>query len=152
MEKVIRYSILVLILCVHFNLKAQRGGKMKDRIEPLKIAFITQKLNLTAEEAQKFWPVYNKFSDDLQKLRSSTKDKLADELSELATMSDADAEKTLQEMVNFRINEAELIKKYAAEFKKVLPVKKVVMLYKAENDFKRELLKKLKENRRGEDN
>jgi ABC-type uncharacterized transport system substrate-binding protein len=67
-------------------------------------------------------------------------------------MSDADAEKTLQEMVNFRVSEADLIKKYAAEFKKVLPVKKVVLLYKAENDFKRELLKKLRENRRGEDN
>jgi hypothetical protein len=84
MEKIIKYSILVLMLCLHFNLQAQRG-KMRDRIEPMKIAFITQKLNLTAEEAQKFWPVYNKFSDELQKLRSTTKDKLADELSELTT-------------------------------------------------------------------
>lgn len=151
MEKIVKYGIFGLLLCVHFNLQAQRG-KMKDRVEPLKIAFITQKLNLTAEEAQKFWPVYNKFSDDLQKLRSTTKDKLADELSELSTMSDADAEKTLQEMINFKVNEAELLKKYAGEFKKVLPIKKVVMLFKAENDFKRELLKKLRENRKGEDN
>lgn len=151
MKKIIKYGILGILMCVQLNLHAQRG-KMKDRVEPLKIAFITQKLNLTTEEAQKFWPVYNKFSDDLQKLRSTTKDKLADELSELASISDADAEKTLNEMLNYKINEAELIKKYATEFKKVLPIKKVVMLYKAENDFKRELLKKLRDNRRGEDN
>jgi hypothetical protein len=151
MEKTIKYGVLGLLLFTQLSLLAQKG-KIKDRIEPLKIAYITQKLGLTSEEAQKFWPVYNKFNDDLQKLRSSTKDKLADELSELATMSETEAEKTLNEMLNYKVSEAELIKKYASEFKKVLPVKKVVMLYKAENDFKRELLKKLRENGRSEAN
>jgi hypothetical protein len=151
MEKTIKYGVLGLLLFTQLSLLAQKG-KIKDRIEPLKIAYITQKLGLTSEEAQKFWPVYNKFNDDLQKLRSSTKDKLADELSELATMSETEAEKTLNEMLNYKVSEAELIKKYASEFKKVLPVKKVVMLYKAENDFKRELLKKLRENGRREAN
>lgn len=149
MEKTIKFGILGLLLFAQFSLIAQKG-KIKDRIEPLKIAYITQQLGLTSEEAQKFWPVYNKFNDDLQKLRSSTKDKLADELSELASISETDAEKTLNEMLNYKISEAEMIKKYASEFKKVLPIKKVVMLYKAENDFKRELLKKLRDNgRRG---
>jgi hypothetical protein len=41
-----------------------------------------------------------------------------------------------------------LLKKYATEFKKVLPIKKVVLLFKAENDFKRELLKKLSQRNR----
>lgn len=151
MNKIIRISVMLLLLCVHYNLQAQ-SGRMKDKIESMKIGFITQKLNLTSEEAQKFWPVYNKFSDDLHKLRSTTKGKLADDFNELASMSDLDAEKTLNEMISYKISEAEMIKKYATEFKKVLPIKKVVMLYKAENDFKRELLKKLKDNRRGEDN
>lgn len=151
MEKTIKFGILVLLLFAQFSLIAQKV-KIKDRIEPLKIAYITQKLGLTSEEAQKFWPVYNKFNDDLQKLRSSTKDKLADELSELASMSETEAEKTLNEMLNYKISEAEMIKKYASEFKKVLPIKKVVMLYKAENDFKRELLKKLRDNGRRDAN
>jgi hypothetical protein len=63
-------------------------------------------------------------------------------------MTDAEAEKVLNDMVNFKIQEADLLKKYAAEFKKVLPVKKVVLLFKAENDFKRELLKKLSQRNR----
>ena len=67
-------------------------------------------------------------------------------------MSETDAEKTLNEMLNYKISEAEMIKKYASEFKKVLPIKKVVMLYKAENDFKRELLKKLRDNGRRDAN
>ena len=64
-------------------------------------------------------------------------------------MSDADADKMLNEMTNFKVSEAELIKKYAAEFKKVVPVKKVVLLFKAENDFKRELLNKLMQRKGG---
>jgi hypothetical protein len=64
-------------------------------------------------------------------------------MNDLPNMTDAEAEKVLNDMVGFKIAEAELLKKYAAEFKKVLPVKKVVLLFKAENDFKREILKKL---------
>ena len=67
---------------------------------------------------------------------------------ESTTMTDAEAEKVLNDMVNFKIQEADLLKKYASEFKKVLPVKKVVLLFKAENDFKRELLKKLSQRNR----
>ncbi|MCX6186302.1 MAG: hypothetical protein NTU43_04785, partial [Bacteroidetes bacterium] len=79
-------ALLVLLVLTQYTLYAQKG-KMKDKIETMKIGFITQKLNLTSEEAQKFWPVYNKFSDDLQKLRSTSKDKIMEDLSELATMS-----------------------------------------------------------------
>jgi hypothetical protein len=51
-------------------------------------------------------------------------------------------------MLNFKVQEAELFKKYANEFKKVLPTKKVVLLFKAENEFKRELLKQLANKKR----
>jgi hypothetical protein len=123
---------------------AQKG----ERLEAMKIGFITERLNLSSDEAKVFWPVYNKFTDDLKKLRQSTKGKISEEMPDMPAMTDAEAEKVLNDMVNFKINEAELIKKYATEFKKILPVKKVVLLFKAENDFKRELLKKLAQRNR----
>jgi hypothetical protein len=79
----------------------------------------------------------------MKKLRQSSKGKISEEMADMPAMTDAEAEKVLNDMVNFKIQEADLLKKYALEFKKVLPVKKVVLLFKAENDFKRELLKKL---------
>ncbi len=125
---------------------AQRGpGPAKERIEAMKVGFITQKVNLSAEEAQKFWPVYNKYSDEQEKLRKSFRGMMMDELRDMDNMTDAEADKTLNEMINFRTAEVELTKKYVAEFKKVLPSKKVVLLFKAEQEFKRELLKKLKD-------
>jgi hypothetical protein len=140
-----KYIYLVAIIAtISLNAMAQKG----ERLEAMKIGFITERLNLSSDEAKIFWPVYNKFTDDLKKLRQSTKGKIAEEMSDMPAMTDAEAEKVLNDMVSFKINEAELLKKYATEFKKVLPVKKVVLLFKAENDFKRELLKKLSQRNR----
>jgi hypothetical protein len=136
--------LLVIVATISLNAMAQKG----ERLEAMKIGFITERLNLSTDEAKVFWPVYNKFTDDMKKLRQSSKGKIAEEMADMPAMTDAEAEKVLNDMVNFKIQEADLLKKYAAEFKKVLPVKKVVLLFKAENDFKRELLKKLSQRNR----
>jgi poly(A) polymerase Pap1 len=140
-----KYIYLVAIIAtISLNAMAQKG----ERLEAMKIGFITERLNLSSDEAKVFWPVYNKFTDDFKKLRQSSKGKISDEMADMPTMTDVEAEKVLNDMVNFKIQEADLLKKYASEFKKVLPVKKVVLLFKAENDFKRELLKKLSQRNR----
>jgi hypothetical protein len=64
-------------------------------------------------------------------------------------MSDADCEKLINNTIEYKQKEVDLIKKYTVEFKKVLPVKKVAMIFKAEMEFKRHLLKKLHKNRKG---
>ena len=136
--------LLVIVASISLNAMAQKG----ERLEAMKIGFITERLNLSSDEAKVFWPVYNKFTDDMKKLRQSSKGKISEEMADMPAMTDAEAEKVLNDMVNFKIQEADLLKKYASEFKKVLPVKKVVLLFKAENDFKRELLKKLSQRNR----
>lgn len=138
-----KYMMMILVLLIGTISQAQRPGK--ERIEAMKIGFITKKLNLTAEEAQRFWPVYNRFVDEQEKLRKNTRANLLEDLADPSSLSDAEADKALQEMLLFKSNEAELIRKYTNEFKKVIPVQKVVMLFKAEIEFKRELLKQLKE-------
>jgi hypothetical protein len=123
-----KYIYLVAIIAtISLNAMAQKG----ERLEAMKIGFITERLNLSSDEAKVFWPVYNKFTDDFKKLRQSSKGKISDEMADMPTMTDVEAEKVLNDMVNFKIQEADLLKKYAAEFKKVLPVKKVVLLFKA---------------------
>lgn len=135
---------MCMIATFSINLWAQKG----ERLEALKIGFITEKLNLTSDEAKVFWPVYTKFTDDLKKLRKQTKGKLTEEMADMNAMTETEAEKVLTDMLNFKTQEAELFKIYANEFKKVLPVKKVILLFKAENEFKRELLKQLANKKR----
>jgi hypothetical protein len=87
--------------------------------------------------------------DEMEKSRKAYKGRVMEEIADIDNMSNAEAEKTLNDMLAFKSSEVEVIKKYTAEFKKVLPPQKVVKLFVAEQQFKRELLKQLKMGRGG---
>jgi polysaccharide pyruvyl transferase WcaK-like protein len=142
--------VMLLLLVSYAPLLAQRPGKedRREKVDALKVGFITKKLDLSSEEAQKFWPVYNKFQDDLEKNRSSLKTLHLDHYGKIDQLTQAESEKVLQEMHQIRSKEVEISQQYTAEFKKILPIQKVVKLHVAEHEFKRELLRQLRESRR----
>ncbi len=130
---------------------AQERRPAKERVDAMKIGFLTERLNLTSEEAKTFWPVYNMYSDELEKLRKSRRENIINTKENLDELSDAELEKNVDNEIIFRQNELEIIKKYHPQFKKILPIKKVAKLYKSEDDFKRRLLEMIqgrKEDRR----
>ena len=98
------------------------------RIEALKIAYLTNKLSLTPAEAQKFWPVYNKYMDEIRATRLKARE---EKQSEIAT-----DEKILI-----------LRKKYNTEFGKVFSEEKVNAFFKAEKEFGTYLQKEIIERR-----
>jgi hypothetical protein len=124
-------------------------GEKREQVESMKIAFLTRKLELTPEEAKVFWPVYDQYQDELFKLRESHRKQLQDAREDESKLSDQESEKLVDEMIVFRQKELDILKKYHVQFKKVLPVGKVARLYRAEEDFKRDLLKRLQERREG---
>ena len=128
---------------------SQGPGKGVDRedIESMKIAFLTRRLNLTPDEARKFWPVYNQFSEELKVIRENRNKAAKDTKDNFETLSDKEVEKIVDGEITFRQQEIDLLKKYHNQFKQTLPIKKVAKLYRAEEDFKRELLERIKERR-----
>ena len=118
-----------------------------EKIKTMKIGFLTERLNLSSEEAKTFWPVYNKYQDELEVIRKSHRENLQNAQKNFDEMSDKDVEKTVDAEFAFRQNELDIMKRYHPEFKKILPMKKVAKLYKAEEDFKRQLIEKLQERR-----
>lgn len=145
MKRYLIGGILVLTSLVGSAQEGKGPGdeSRKEKIEAAKIAFITKELELTTEEAQKFWPVYNQKEDELKSLHKEMRKKHKDR--EPGEMSDAELEKHMDEMFELKQKELDIEKKYHAEFKKVLPVKKVGKLYMAEREFKHEVLKELRE-------
>lgn len=122
---------------------AQTKADKKEQIASFRVAFITKELELNTKEAQLFWPVYNEYQDKLEALRKTRRKenkKLAFE-----TMTDQEAEQFIESETDFKVSEANLQKQYYSRFKQSLPLKKVALLIKAEEDFKRELLKQLKD-------
>lgn len=126
--------------------KHEQFQEKKKEIGIKKIGYITENLSLTAEEAQAFWPVYNEYEvkrDALIKENRVKKNPIdIDKLSEkeLNEMLDAEINKE-KKMLDLRIE-------YQDKFKKVLPVKKVVLLYKAEKEFRKVLLNDIREARK----
>jgi hypothetical protein len=136
-----KYLIVLFALLPLLSI-AQKPG---EKLEALKIGFLTERLNLTPEEAKVFWPVYNQFQDELEKVRRQRKEALRNAREDFATMSESDLEKLVDNEIIFRQQELDIIKKFHPQFKQVLPVRKVAMLYKAEEDFKRKVIEWLKE-------
>lgn len=144
--------IPLLLISVWLSAQQPQPGEdppkpSRERVEAMKVGFLTQRLNLTPEEAKVFWPVYNKYQDELEALRKSRRENLANAKMNFDDMAEKDVEKAVDTELGFRQSELDLLKKYHGQFKQTLPIKKVAKLYRAEEDFKRELLDRIKENR-----
>ena len=139
------YAIIFSLFLVSLssNLQAQGNAEKKEQIAALRVAFITKELSLSTSEAQAFWPLYNELQDKLDAIRRTRKKE--NKKINIDALSDTEAEQFIDNEADFKVNEAALQKHYYNQFKKVLPVKKVALLLRAEDNFKRELLRKLKE-------
>ena len=101
------------------QVKAQNGEK----IQALKIAFITQKLQLTPDEAQKFWPVYNQYDNEIRGIET--------------TINPNDGPLVKEEKL------LDVRKKYLTSFEKILGPDKTNRLFNAERDFRGILIRRL---------
>lgn len=115
-----------------------------ERIESLKIAFLAEKLELTPEESQAFWPLYNERQTKMKTLRPERARK-----HEVKNMTDAEAEAFM--LKNFEMEEQRIALKreYFQKMKSVIPVRKIARIQQAERQFKKRLLDRVKRRRRG---
>lgn len=142
--------LLLLIFLAPIALFAQgppSTPEAREEIETMKIGFLTRRLSLSADEAKVFWPVYNQYSDELRELRENHRSRMRSAKDDEVTKEDWD--KLADAEIQFRQQELDIIKKYHVQFKKILPARKVAALYRSEEEFKRELIEKIREGRRG---
>jgi Spy/CpxP family protein refolding chaperone len=125
-----------------------KNGSRREKVEALRVAYITRELDLTEAEAQTFWPVYNEYHKKVEALRKDFKSKY-NKQTNYNFATDKEAEDYINADIQLKMQEAELIKTYYDKIKKVLPVKKVAKLRHAEESFRQELLKQIK-NKMGE--
>ncbi len=135
--------ILLFVLVTGFSFSQSEGKG--DKIESMKIAFLTNKLNLTAKEAQLFWPLYNEYNQKMEALRKAKKSEYDEIKSKNGTPSDKEIAVYMEEVFLTKQKELDLQKEYYNKYIKILPMKKVAQLYQAENQFKKELLRIIKD-------
>lgn len=141
--KKLTVTLLLVLACLSIIGQDFSRKEKLDRINTQKIAFITNKLELTSAEAQQFWPVYNEFFRE-REILNQQKTSVNKELL-LYWEEYADDKKTelADQLVQFQLTEAKLEVEYHNKFKNVLPIDKVIKLYVAEKQFKTFLLKQI---------
>ena len=126
-----------------------RNRAAGEQIQVERIAYFTEKIGLTAEEAQLFWPVYNEMDKKKTALFEERAAIMQRFTNEASRMSDRQIDEQLNRLIVIQQQEMALPSEYDAKFRKVLPARKVMNLYVAEMGFRNYLLQTM-QNRRPE--
>ncbi|UYZ59785.1 hypothetical protein [Hymenobacter latericus] len=135
--------LMLLALGAGAPAMAQRpgGGPRMERLESARVAYITEKLALTPEQSQRFWPLYNEYTDKRRALRREGGQTMRGK--DFTTMSDREIQAALDQQFATRQNELNLDKDYVKRFQKVITLRQVAQLQQAEREFTKALIKRL---------
>jgi hypothetical protein len=125
------------------SIQAQPKSDKKDRIQAIKVAYITEKINLSSKQSQQFWPLYNEYQNELKQLNQS----LRKNQFILEDMTDDELNIFVENKLKTEEQKIALQRTYLQNYKQVLSIRQIVRLYRAETSFKKELLRRAKERR-----
>src|SRR5688572_11518246 len=114
------FTYIFLVLSSGVMAQPPQDGKREQKIQALYVAYITQELKLTEEEAQKFWPVHAQYDSEIRGVKN--------EASELERQ---------QAALNIK-------KKYQERFSKILGAQRTNDFYIKDGEFRKKLIERLK--------
>ena len=111
---------------------------LRDKIKADKKLAVATNMELTESEAKDFWPIYDQYQKDLQKINQRIANVLEDYAVDFRgkSLTDEKAKKLIDEAVAIEQAEANLKSTYAPKLSKVLPVKKVARYLQIENKIR----------------
>ncbi|WP_394971368.1 hypothetical protein [uncultured Croceitalea sp.] len=142
-------TILVLIIVLSgVSLSAQGPGPGRERIKTLKIAFLTERLSLNSKEAEVFWPIYNQHEAKLGELRKKERKLIQNSNWDFTNGgNEKELKEYLKIQLQYRDEKHELETGLINQIMEKLSPKKAILLIKAEEDFKKRLLKQYRKRR-----
>lgn len=141
--------VAVILFMLPFLASAQKPGERSAEIESLRISYLTQKLDLSEEEAKIFWPIYNDFQKEQTALRKERAQNMISfkKITEIDNLSDTEIQSLIVNELNFKQRDLSIERKYYYKLKSSLPIKTVGKYYRAQEAFKRELLSRYRNGR-----
>lgn len=143
-DKSNKILLIVLMALLSFSLTSMAQRRPQERIQAVKVGYITNKIKLSEEQAVQFWPVYNRYEEDMMQLRKRFIKKFRNEkedFREKEPLSYIDNNLDFQEAV------ISLKRTYKDEFLKVISARQLADLYIAEKEFRQMVIQKLRERR-----
>lgn len=133
------FSIFFLVTTL-----VQGQNKNRQRIKLLKMSYITDALELSESEAEKFWPVYNQFTNKIQRLRREQDGGLVKEvarLNGLDNITEEQAQSLVEKSMQLESEISTAKRNMNKALAKIISARKILKLHKAEKDFNREILR-----------
>lgn len=142
-----RGVVVLIVIMILSSLAVSAQNPNLEKLNSYKIAFFTQKLNLTPQEAEKFWPLYNDYQDRKNKIQVERVQMTRDFVQNGANMSDKELTEMGDKYFGLEVKEAAFSQEFYNNMKVVLPPLKILKFYQAENQYKLVLLNQLQERR-----
>ena len=136
-----RTKILALSVLLMSSVLFAQHKPDKDKIKSLKVAFLTERLDLSSKEAQTFWPIYNEYDEKRDAMREKKHDQVYRKIRDAENLSEKEAGKLIEQYLTFEEQEEELDKNFIQKINKVISSKKTLLLLRSEYEFKKQLLK-----------
>ncbi len=140
------YTLIILGFAGAFSSLSAQNKTAMQKIESARIALITERLGLSPDQAQKFWPIYNEYSSERRMLRDQLKE--ARQGIDPQTITEQQSQKLMNQRFEIKQKELNLEKDYAKRLRKVISSQQILSLRNAEDDFKRMLLRRIEQRRR----
>lgn len=122
--------------------KEERDKRRKENFEQFRakrVAFITEKVKLTTEEAEIFWPICNELQEKKFELNKPLREERREIFRSKKALTEADYQKMIDTNADIKVKEAQLEKEYLAKFKKVLSAEKIFKYQRAEEEFMKQI-------------
>lgn len=152
MKNIKTITLLLLFLSIaSYSQPGKFKEKMqqkKEQVKSMKIAYITTELNLTPDEAAKFWPLYNDFEEKQREIRQDKIKNYMDRSQSSDKLTEKEASTLINQMETAEEELHQLRKKFITNLKGVLPATKILKLKKAEDEFSKKLLQQYRDKRK----
>jgi len=140
---------IVLFLLFSTSLMFGQRRPDKEKIKSLKVAYITERLNLKSSEAQAFWPIYNAHEQQMESFREQERFEIYGKLKDMESLSDKETETLLKDLITLESQKHAANQQFLKDIQKVISAKKTFLLLKTENGFKRRLLQQYRQKQGG---
>lgn len=140
MKTSLLFTIILLGFCG--SISAQSKATM-EKLEAARIALITERLELTPEQAEKFWPIYREYSEQRRTLRDEFQQMRKNH--DPRTASEEENQKLLTTGMKLKERQLQLEQNYTERMQQVISSRQVMSLRKAEDDFKDMLLRRIRQ-------
>jgi len=147
-----KFTLTIILTFLISSVFSQSNELSREKIEAYKKLYLSDKLNLNPSKENEFWKAYRGYEDSLRKLNVNRRQALKKLRANNLEISDEDFPKMINNYMNFEKRKVELRGELISELKEVISLKKTMMLFKFEDDFRREMISKLRKVREKKSN